>query len=76
MTDEGVDILPVHECWVLLGSLALGRLVTYADGHPREMFSAPDQLAHSTKSPRSRRGVAGNGSALIGAQPTLSSICA
>lgn len=34
MTDEGVDILPVHECWALLGSLALGRLVTYADGHP------------------------------------------
>ena len=34
MTDEGVDILPVHECWELLGSLALGRLVTYADGQP------------------------------------------
>ncbi|OBH61512.1 pyridoxamine 5'-phosphate oxidase family protein [Mycobacterium sp. E2479] len=34
MTDEGVDILPVHECWELLGSLALGRLVTYAHGQP------------------------------------------
>jgi len=34
MSDEGVDILPVHECWTLLGSLALGRLVTYADGQP------------------------------------------
>lgn len=34
MTDEGVVILPVHECWELLGSLALGRLVTYADGQP------------------------------------------
>ncbi|MDM4142690.1 MULTISPECIES: pyridoxamine 5'-phosphate oxidase family protein [Mycobacterium] len=34
MTDDGVDILPVHECWELLGSLALGRLVTYADGQP------------------------------------------
>lgn len=34
MTDEGVDILPVHECWAFLGSLALGRLVTYADGQP------------------------------------------
>ncbi|OBJ25378.1 pyridoxamine 5'-phosphate oxidase [Mycobacterium sp. 1245499.0] len=34
MTDEGVVILPVHECWELLGSAALGRLVTYADGQP------------------------------------------
>jgi uncharacterized protein len=34
MTDDGVAILPVHECWELLGSLALGRLVTYADGQP------------------------------------------
>ncbi|OBB80371.1 pyridoxamine 5'-phosphate oxidase [Mycobacterium colombiense] len=34
MTDDGVTILPVHECWELLGSLALGRLVTYADGQP------------------------------------------
>ncbi len=32
-------------------------------------------FTHSTKSERSRRGVAGNGSALIGAQPTRSSIC-
>lgn len=34
MTDDGVTILPAHECWELLGSLALGRLVTYADGQP------------------------------------------
>lgn len=34
MTDDGVTILPVHECWELLGGLALGRLVTYADGQP------------------------------------------
>ncbi|GAB1811627.1 pyridoxamine 5'-phosphate oxidase family protein [Mycobacterium sp. MUNTM1] len=34
MTDDGVTILPVHECWELLASLALGRLVTYADGQP------------------------------------------
>ncbi|OBI35749.1 pyridoxamine 5'-phosphate oxidase family protein [Mycobacterium colombiense] len=34
MTDDGVTILPMHECWQLLGSLALGRLVTYADGQP------------------------------------------
>ncbi|MEB4210198.1 pyridoxamine 5'-phosphate oxidase family protein [Mycobacterium sp. 94-17] len=34
MTDDGVDILSVHECWELLGSLALGRLITYADGQP------------------------------------------
>lgn len=34
MTDDGVTVLPVHECWELLGSLALGRLVTYADGQP------------------------------------------
>ena len=34
MTDDAVTILPVHECWELLGSLALGRLVTYADGQP------------------------------------------
>lgn len=34
MTDDGVVILPVHECWELLGSLALGRLVTYAGGQP------------------------------------------
>ncbi|HET9890375.1 MAG TPA: pyridoxamine 5'-phosphate oxidase family protein [Mycobacterium sp.] len=34
MTDDGVAILPAHECWELLGGQALGRLVTYADGQP------------------------------------------
>nr|WP_197516020.1 pyridoxamine 5'-phosphate oxidase family protein [Mycobacterium sp. 1465703.0] len=34
MTDDVVVILPVHECWELLKSLSLGRLVTYADGQP------------------------------------------
>ncbi|OBH41792.1 pyridoxamine 5'-phosphate oxidase family protein [Mycobacterium mantenii] len=32
--DQGVAILPVHECWDLLAGLTLGRLVTYADGQP------------------------------------------
>jgi uncharacterized protein len=32
--DDGVAILPVHECWDLLAGLTLGRLVTYADGQP------------------------------------------
>lgn len=34
MADDGLVILSVHECWELLGSRALGRLVTYADGQP------------------------------------------
>jgi len=37
--------------------------------------SASSSDIHSTKSSSSRRGVDGNGSALIGAQPTRSSIC-
>ncbi|MEB3981552.1 pyridoxamine 5'-phosphate oxidase family protein [Mycobacterium sp. 663a-19] len=34
---EGVSILPVHECWDLLSSMTLGRLVTSVDGQP-EIF--------------------------------------
>jgi len=36
-TDDGVTILSVHECWDLLKSVALGRLVTSVDGRP-EIF--------------------------------------
>jgi nitroimidazol reductase NimA-like FMN-containing flavoprotein (pyridoxamine 5'-phosphate oxidase superfamily) len=36
-TDDDVSILPVHECWDLLKSVALGRLVTSVDGRP-EIF--------------------------------------
>lgn len=36
-TDDGVSILPVHECWDLLAGVTLGRLVTSVDGHP-EIF--------------------------------------
>ena len=35
--NDGVTILPVHECWDLLGGLTLGRLVTSVDGQP-EIF--------------------------------------
>ncbi|HTQ15817.1 pyridoxamine 5'-phosphate oxidase family protein [Mycobacterium sp.] len=34
-TGDGVTILPEHECWDLLKSMALGRLVTAADGRPQ-----------------------------------------
>src|SRR6185437_3930117 len=34
MADDGVVILAAHECWELLASRALGRLVTYAGGQP------------------------------------------
>ena len=34
---EGAAILPVHECWDLLGGMTLGRLVTSVDGQP-EIF--------------------------------------
>lgn len=37
VTDDGVAVLPVHECWDLLAGVALGRLVTSVDGHP-EIF--------------------------------------
>ncbi|MGO9927116.1 MAG: pyridoxamine 5'-phosphate oxidase family protein [Mycobacterium sp.] len=36
-TDDGVTILPVHECWDLMAGVALGRLVTSVDGQP-EIF--------------------------------------
>jgi len=35
--DDGVTILSEHECWDLLKSVALGRLVTSVDGRP-EIF--------------------------------------
>jgi uncharacterized protein len=34
---DGVTILPEHECWDLLKSVSLGRLVTSVDGRP-EIF--------------------------------------
>ena len=37
VSDDGVTILPVHECWDLLAGVTLGRLVTSADGQP-EIF--------------------------------------
>jgi nitroimidazol reductase NimA-like FMN-containing flavoprotein (pyridoxamine 5'-phosphate oxidase superfamily) len=36
-TGEPITILPESECWKLLGSVALGRLVTSAEGQP-EIF--------------------------------------
>ncbi|BBX97063.1 pyridoxamine 5'-phosphate oxidase family protein [Mycobacterium lacus] len=36
-TGDGVTILPESECWELLKSVALGRLVTSVDGRP-EIF--------------------------------------
>ena len=36
-TDDGVTILPVHECWDLMAGVTLGRLVTSVDGQP-EIF--------------------------------------
>jgi nitroimidazol reductase NimA-like FMN-containing flavoprotein (pyridoxamine 5'-phosphate oxidase superfamily) len=36
-TDDVVTILPVHECWDLMGGVTLGRLVTSVDGQP-EIF--------------------------------------
>lgn len=35
--DRPGEILPESECWNLLGSVSLGRLVTTAEGHP-EIF--------------------------------------
>ena len=35
--DDGVAILPDHECWDLLAGVTLGRLVTSVDGRP-EIF--------------------------------------
>lgn len=36
-TGDGVTILSEHECWDLMASVALGRLVTSVDGQP-EIF--------------------------------------
>lgn len=33
--DDGAIILPAHECWDLLSSVTLGRLVTSVDGRPQ-----------------------------------------
>ncbi|MGZ4528983.1 MAG: pyridoxamine 5'-phosphate oxidase family protein [Mycobacterium sp.] len=37
LTDDGVSILPVTQCWDLLAGVTLGRLVTSVDGQP-EIF--------------------------------------
>src|SRR6201997_5951862 len=37
ITDDGVTILPEHECWDLLAGVALGRIVTSVDDQP-EIF--------------------------------------
>ncbi|SOX54388.1 pyridoxamine 5'-phosphate oxidase family protein [Mycobacterium ahvazicum] len=34
-TDDGAIVLPAHECWDLLSSATLGRLVTSVDGRPQ-----------------------------------------
>ncbi|MEE6179734.1 pyridoxamine 5'-phosphate oxidase family protein [Mycobacterium sp. 050134] len=35
--DDGINILPVSECWDLISGVTLGRLVTSVDGQP-EIF--------------------------------------
>jgi uncharacterized protein len=35
--DDGVTVLPEHECWDLLSGMTLGRLITSVDGQP-EVF--------------------------------------
>ena len=44
-TDDGITILPVHECWDLLAGAALGRLVTSVDGQP-EIFPVNYVVQH------------------------------
>src|SRR5690349_21808855 len=46
-SDGGGTILPVHECWDLLKSVALGRLVTCVDGRP-EIFPVNFVAQHRT----------------------------
>src|ERR1700757_37979 len=46
-TDDGVTILPVHECWDLLAGVTLGRLVTSVDGQP-EIFPVNFVVQHRT----------------------------
>src|SRR6516165_9852634 len=46
-TDDAVTILPEHECWDLMAGVALGRLVTSADGQP-EIFPVNFVVQHRT----------------------------
>ena len=45
-TDDAVTILPEHECWDLMAGVALGRLVTSADGQP-EIFPVNFVVQHT-----------------------------
>jgi len=45
--DDGVSILPEHECWDLLAGVSLGRLVTSVDGQP-EIFPVNYVVQHRT----------------------------
>src|SRR5246127_3915779 len=46
-TDDGVTILPQHECWDLIAGVTLGRLVTSVDGQP-EIFPVNYIVQHRT----------------------------
>ena len=45
--DDGVTILPEHECWDLLAGVALGRVITCVDGQP-EVFPVNYVEQHRT----------------------------
>jgi uncharacterized protein len=47
MTDDGVTVLPEHECWDLMSGVALGRLVTSVDGQA-EIFPVNFVVQHRT----------------------------
>ncbi|OBI82210.1 pyridoxamine 5'-phosphate oxidase family protein [Mycobacterium sp. 1245805.9] len=47
ITDDGVTILPEHECWELMSGIALGRLVTSVDGLP-EIFPVNFVVQHKS----------------------------
>ncbi|OBI53315.1 pyridoxamine 5'-phosphate oxidase family protein [Mycobacterium sp. E796] len=47
ITDDGVTILPEHECWELMSGVALGRLVTSVDGVP-EIFPVNFVVQHKS----------------------------
>ncbi|ORW84637.1 pyridoxamine 5'-phosphate oxidase [Mycobacterium sp. IEC1808] len=47
ITDDGVTILPEHECWGLMAGVALGRLVTSVDGVP-EIFPVNFVVQHKS----------------------------
>jgi nitroimidazol reductase NimA-like FMN-containing flavoprotein (pyridoxamine 5'-phosphate oxidase superfamily) len=47
LNNDGVTILSEHECWDLLKSVALGRLVTSVDGRP-EIFPVNFVVQHRT----------------------------